>query len=301
MILVYEGADSIGLEPHRSAEPHRRFSFALCTLTGENDAEVLNSTGKSATTNLAYHRARWMDSRVGRFTGMDPFKGYHTLPQTLHKYAYGVNEPVDRTDPSGRVSPIELVIGNEVHKAIYADFLDKMSSRNGTAYANSTIATIVGTYVSNETNFWTKLAYGASYAARPDLAFRPNQGAGILNARTYGWDPFIFEIKPEGLADVAAEEVELYLSLLDQLDARRDWLAGTATDYTPPPEVDVNIPAIGDIQAQVALAPNDDGVILYTVDNTDTIRANSLLIAASAAVTGIAGVVSSAEASVIVP
>ena len=54
-----------------------------------------------STTNLAYHRARWMDSRVGRFTGMDGASGFDRRPLTLHKYIYGNDEPVGHIDPSG--------------------------------------------------------------------------------------------------------------------------------------------------------------------------------------------------------
>jgi RHS repeat-associated protein len=56
-----------------------------------------------STTNLAYHRARWMDSRVGRFTGMDsdPAPPDLQTPITLHKYIYGNDEPSDQVDPTG--------------------------------------------------------------------------------------------------------------------------------------------------------------------------------------------------------
>ena len=54
-----------------------------------------------STTHLAYHRARWMDSRVGRFAGMDAWKGSVRIPQTLQKYAYATNDPTDMSDPTG--------------------------------------------------------------------------------------------------------------------------------------------------------------------------------------------------------
>jgi RHS repeat-associated protein len=50
---------------------------------------------------LAYHRARWMDARVGRFEGMDPYGGDYKRPTSLHRYLYGSNEPTDWVDPSG--------------------------------------------------------------------------------------------------------------------------------------------------------------------------------------------------------
>jgi RHS repeat-associated protein len=48
-----------------------------------------------------YHRARWMDPRVGRFTGMDPWEGNPFEPATLHKYFYGASDPLNTIDPSG--------------------------------------------------------------------------------------------------------------------------------------------------------------------------------------------------------
>jgi RHS repeat-associated protein len=51
-----------------------------------------------------YHRARWMDSRTGRFAGMDPFGGSTTDPSSLHRYFYSNGDPANRLDPSGRES-----------------------------------------------------------------------------------------------------------------------------------------------------------------------------------------------------
>ncbi len=49
-----------------------------------------------STTHLAYHRARWMDSRVGRFTGMDKVQ-----QERKNLYSHASNDPADRFDPSG--------------------------------------------------------------------------------------------------------------------------------------------------------------------------------------------------------
>jgi RHS repeat-associated protein len=53
------------------------------------------------TTQLAYHRARWMP-RVGRFLGMDPKGGDAERPVTFHRYIYGAADPTNAVDPSGR-------------------------------------------------------------------------------------------------------------------------------------------------------------------------------------------------------
>jgi len=55
-----------------------------------------------AASHLAYHRARWMDARVGRFEGMDPERGHVKVPLSLNKYIYAGSEPVGQTDPTGR-------------------------------------------------------------------------------------------------------------------------------------------------------------------------------------------------------
>ena len=51
---------------------------------------------------LVYLRARWHNPVWGRFTQVDPVVGVLALPATRHPYAYGVNNPIRYTDPSGR-------------------------------------------------------------------------------------------------------------------------------------------------------------------------------------------------------
>ena len=50
---------------------------------------------------LAYHRARWMDARVGRFLGMDAKDGHDRSPTSWHKYTYAFNSPTNLADSSG--------------------------------------------------------------------------------------------------------------------------------------------------------------------------------------------------------
>jgi hypothetical protein len=48
--------------------------------------------------------ARWMNPNAGRFWTMDTYEGTEQDPQSLHKYAYAANEPVNKTDPSGHMT-----------------------------------------------------------------------------------------------------------------------------------------------------------------------------------------------------
>ena len=57
-----------------------------------------------------YLRARYYDPGRGRFTTMDPVAAVPTEPRSLHRYAYGFNDPVNRRDPSGEFGLAEAMI-----------------------------------------------------------------------------------------------------------------------------------------------------------------------------------------------
>lgn len=48
-----------------------------------------------------YNRARWMNSKVGRFISVDPFKGAIARPLSLNKYLYAEASPAWKADPAG--------------------------------------------------------------------------------------------------------------------------------------------------------------------------------------------------------
>jgi RHS repeat-associated protein len=64
-----------------------------------------------ANTGFYYLRARMYDPSAGRFTSVDPFGGLVHDPATIHKYLYTMNNPVNRTDPSGECSYGGLSVG----------------------------------------------------------------------------------------------------------------------------------------------------------------------------------------------
>ncbi|ARU60074.1 hypothetical protein CBW65_02580 [Tumebacillus avium] len=51
--------------------------------------------------SLMDYSARWYSPSVGRFTTQDSWTGLGDLPQTLNRYAYALNNPINITDPSG--------------------------------------------------------------------------------------------------------------------------------------------------------------------------------------------------------
>jgi RHS repeat-associated protein len=48
-----------------------------------------------------YHRARWLDPKVGRWTSSDVWPASLTDPSTLHRYQWVDAEPIARVDPTG--------------------------------------------------------------------------------------------------------------------------------------------------------------------------------------------------------
>jgi RHS repeat-associated protein len=51
--------------------------------------------------NLEYAQARMQSAFFGRFTSADPLSGTATDPQSLNRYSYTTNDPVNQADPSG--------------------------------------------------------------------------------------------------------------------------------------------------------------------------------------------------------
>ena len=76
---------------------------------------------------INYHRARWMDPRVGRFLGVDPFEGNEYDPPTLHRYTYGRNDPLNRIDPTGLS---EFTIGGLVTSMVMSGTINAIANIN---------------------------------------------------------------------------------------------------------------------------------------------------------------------------
>ncbi|MBC3920143.1 RHS repeat protein [Undibacterium sp. CY18W] len=85
--------------------------------------------------SLQYNRARWYEANAGHFVSMDTYPGTIRKPASLHKYAYVQNDPVNKTDPSGRII-LELLMA----PVSVGTQLSLLSLQLGTyAYATKTI------------------------------------------------------------------------------------------------------------------------------------------------------------------
>ena len=69
-------------------------------------------------TGLYYYRARYYDPQVGRFINRDVFAGFPDLPQTINKYPYVTNNPLNLTDADGTFPLAAVAIGAAVGGSI---------------------------------------------------------------------------------------------------------------------------------------------------------------------------------------
>ena len=85
------------------------------------DVQPYRFTGEPFDPNLGfqYHRARWLDVRVGRFASVDPFAGSLEDPISLHRYLYANADPVGVVDPSGEFSLNSLAVNLAVRATLF--------------------------------------------------------------------------------------------------------------------------------------------------------------------------------------
>ena len=69
---------------------------------------------------IYYLRARYYKPMSGRFISLDPHYGRIFDPVTLHRYLYANSDPVNKIDPSGRVTLVEVTVSIAINDAIRA-------------------------------------------------------------------------------------------------------------------------------------------------------------------------------------
>lgn len=67
-----------------------------------------------------YLRARYYNQNNGRFNRTDPFAGNNQDPQSLHKYLYAHNNPVNAVDPSGLMSITNVAFSMSIGQMVFA-------------------------------------------------------------------------------------------------------------------------------------------------------------------------------------
>ena len=71
--------------------------------SGVSDKWKFTTYESDSESGLNYAGARFQSPRLGRFMSIDILAGQHANPQSLNRYTYVNNDPVNLTDPSGMV------------------------------------------------------------------------------------------------------------------------------------------------------------------------------------------------------
>jgi len=83
-------------------------AFGAPAHTFGNSANNFQFTGQQrdsqSSREFYYLRARYYDPTIGRFLTHDPMPGQEPQPQTMNPYAYALNNPTSRVDPTGLAS-----------------------------------------------------------------------------------------------------------------------------------------------------------------------------------------------------
>jgi RHS repeat-associated protein len=101
---LYDGHGSVRQDADASGSVLQPYHYdAYGNAEGFTPDDGLYYTGEMYDADLGqyYLRARWYDPANGLFNRVDPYSGNMQDPQSLHKYAYCHNNPVNGIDPSG--------------------------------------------------------------------------------------------------------------------------------------------------------------------------------------------------------
>jgi RHS repeat-associated protein len=106
-------ADSAGAITDRMSYDAYGIKLGTSSTVLSPQASDLGYSGEQYDNSLqmAYHRARYYDQSAGLWNRLDPYSGNHSDPQSLHKYAFCHQDPVNGIDPTGEGILTEFLTG----------------------------------------------------------------------------------------------------------------------------------------------------------------------------------------------
>jgi RHS repeat-associated protein len=85
-------------------------AFGSTLSSSGSDANPYRFAGERLVDSVGFYqnRARWLDTRTGRFVSVDPAEGMSDSPLSFHRYIYGNASPVNHLDPTGNQTLVEV-------------------------------------------------------------------------------------------------------------------------------------------------------------------------------------------------
>jgi len=212
---------------------------------------VLTFTNPSKTAiNTGVSGLKYLDSDSGRFWIRDKYEGVSMNPESVHKYLYVCDSPINRFDPSGFSDTSgdfdfyssDAFLGILVHQKIGRQFVsesvNRIYSEDGEEIWNSRI--------SNKTI--GRGIFNLEEPATDELALRPD----LVDTDSGE----VYEIKPANQLEEGRTQLANYIYQLDLIEPRGNWHPGTS--FVPPTPINIIVFA-----NTIDVDPPSGGVIIY--------------------------------------
>ncbi len=113
------GSASVAVNTDGSGPPPQGYYAGASTLRGRGDrVPVHRAVSTRPCAGLYFYGARWYDSALGRFAQADTIVPNPGNPAAFDRYAYGSNNPLRYTDPTGYITEGEGEDADQILKQL---------------------------------------------------------------------------------------------------------------------------------------------------------------------------------------
>ncbi|HWT27147.1 MAG TPA: RHS repeat-associated core domain-containing protein, partial [Mobilitalea sp.] len=271
MYYQYDGGNSVTelTNRHGDAIEHYRYDAFGNIYTGVTSPyNTTTYTGQDYDdlAGLVQMDARWYDPNAGRFTSQDSYMGDIYTSQSLNRYAYVMNNPVNMWDPTGHSSSW---VGDSYHFEVSADastgdaysLINHYDSSSGWNLIDqiTTSTEITYKYQATITNTWV---YDHTHLYGGKIETDPDTGATYYHFEGASYSTDTFSDTSYSYKDV----VEKAIDIANRNEQYIRNLAGDPPKNTDPPAVSISTLKVGTGPVQVL---NPDQIIINTSKSSE--------------------------------